>query len=143
MFGYDAPVKMLGVDPGSVRMGLAWADDATGVAVPDTVVAYEGITRAAELICQLLREREAALVVLGLPTGADGAETPACRRTHRLAEALRDRGCRVELQPEYLTTNEARRRARLAGRPRHRPVDDLAAQIMLEEYLSELGCAGS
>ncbi len=124
-------------------MGLAWADATRGIIVPDTVVAYEGIGRAVELICRLVRERAAELVVLGLPTDADGRETPACRRTHRLAGELMAHGCSVALQPEYLTTNEARRRARRAGLPRGAHVDHLAAQIILEDYLSGRVCVGS
>jgi len=43
------------------------------------------------------------------------------------------------LQGEFLTTNEARRRARAAGRSPRRPVDDIAAQILLEEHLAGVG----
>ncbi|NOZ79690.1 MAG: Holliday junction resolvase RuvX [Acidobacteria bacterium] len=136
-------MKYLGVDPGGVRMGFAWADDETGVVVPGGIVDYRGVRRAAEVICRMVREHGAGVVVLGLPADADGNPTPACQRTYRLAEALTQRGCRVELQSEYLTTNEARRRGREAGLGRGARIDHLAAQIILEEYLSERGCAAS
>jgi RNase H-fold protein (predicted Holliday junction resolvase) len=77
--------------------------------------------------------------VVGLPTTADGAETPACRRSHALADALRERGLEVELQPEHLSSNEARRRARDAGLDRAQAVDHLAAAVILEDFLSGVG----
>jgi len=42
----------------------------------------------------------------------------------------------VALQPEFLSTREARQRAREAGLPPDRPVDHLAAQVILEEHLA-------
>ena len=78
-------------------------------------------------------------MVIGLPTNADGELTAACRRSQALAEALHDLGLETALQPEYLTTNEARRRAHEAGLPGTSPVDHLAAQIVLEEHLSTRG----
>ena len=49
---------------------------------------------------------------------------------------LRELGMEVELQPEYLSTNEARRRASSAGLSRDQPVDHVAAQIILEDFLA-------
>lgn len=129
-------MRVLGVDPGARRLGLAVADDATGVVTPLEVVGYHGVAAAAEVVAAAAAEHRAARVVVGLPTAADGAETPACRRSRALAAALAALGLEVDLQPEFLTTDEARRRAREAGAPRDRPVDHIAAQVILEEYLA-------
>jgi putative Holliday junction resolvase len=120
-------------------MGLAIGDDETGVASPLAVVPYEGVDRAARKVVALAEESDATCVVLGLPTGEDGSPGPAARRSELLSEAITKLGLKVVLQKEYLTTKEARRRAREIGRPPRRPVDDLAAQILLEEHLAELG----
>ena len=77
------------------------------------------------------------------PTDADGAETPACARSHALARTLSERGLAVSLQPEHLSSHEARRRARAIGRKRDRPVDDLAAAVILEDHLTSAGRRGS
>jgi putative transcription antitermination factor YqgF len=84
----------------------------------------------------MAEESNASRVVLGLPTLDDGSRGPAARRTERLAEKLAEMGVAVILQNEFLTTNEARRRARAAGRSPRQPVDDIAAQVLLEEYLA-------
>lgn len=123
-------------------MGLAVADGATGVASPLAVVAYDGVAAAARVIAAAALDNRAVLVVIGLPSSADGSESPAARRSRRLAEALGDLGLEVALQSEYLSTVEARARARDAGRRPGRPVDDLAAQVILEEFLERLAAVG-
>jgi putative Holliday junction resolvase len=128
-------MRFLAVDLGGKRCGLAVGDDATGVATPLEVLPYRGIAAAAETIAAAARHHAAGQVVIGLPTRADGSETPACRRSHAVAAALAELGVEVSLQSEHLSTDEARRRARDAGLPRDRPVDHLAAQVILEDYL--------
>jgi len=123
-------------------MGLAVADDASGVTSPLAVVSYAGIERAVAEIARRAAELGAGRVVLGAPLAVDGSRTPACRRSEQLAAALEAAGIDVVLQGEYLTSNEARRRARDAGRPGTRPVDDLAAQVMLEEHLDSEAAGG-
>lgn len=115
---------------------MAVGDGATGIVSPRSVEPWLGVERTAAWIRRLADELDVMIVVIGLPTDADGNETPACRRSRALADALERSGIAVALQPELLTTDEARRRARAVGRRRAAPVDDLAAQVILEEYLS-------
>jgi putative transcription antitermination factor YqgF len=117
-------------------VGFAVGDDTTGVTSPLEIVPYEGVDRSAQQIAILATKVGAARVVLGLPTLEDGSRGPASRRTERLAEALEALGVDVVMQGEILSTNEARRRARAAGRPSRQPVDDIAAQVLLEEHLA-------
>jgi putative Holliday junction resolvase len=133
-------VRYLGVDPGGKRLGLAVGDDTTGIVSPLEVLGYTGVEAAAELINERARHLGAQCIVIGNPTDANGETTPACRRSQAIADALEARGLTVALQSELLTTNEARRRAREAGLPKGRPVDHIAAQVLLEEYL--LGVTG-
>jgi putative Holliday junction resolvase len=130
----------LGIDPGGKRLGLAVGDDTTGIVSPLEVLAYKGVESAAELISERARHLDVQCIVIGNPTDVNGETTPACRRSQALADALAARGLTVALQSELLTTNEARRRASEAGLPKGRPVDHIAAQVMLEEYL--LGVTG-
>lgn len=128
-------MRILGVDPGGKRLGLALGDDVTGLATPLDVVPYGGCDSAAEVIAAAVKSYGARYVVVGFPTNSEGVRTPACARSEALATALAERGIETDLQAEYLTTNEARRRARATGRRADRPVDDIAAQVIVEEYL--------
>ena len=117
-------------------MGLAVGDGATGVTSPLEIVPYEGVERAAQQIAALASKVGATRVVIGLPTLEDGSRGPASRRTDRIVEALEALGVEVATQSEFLSTNEARQRALAAGRPPRQPVDDIAAQVILEEHLA-------
>jgi len=128
-------MRFLGIDPGGKRLGLALGDDVTGLASPLEVVSYQGSNRAAHLIVEAMERYCADVVVIGLPTSSDGSPTPACARSYALARALSELGVKTALQSEYLTTDEARRRARSTNRRSGQPVDDIAAQVLLEEYL--------
>jgi len=129
-------MRVLAVDPGGRRFGLAVADDHTGIAMPLEVVSYRGLEAAAERIAAAAREHRAKLVVIGLPTDADGGDTPACARSRALARALERLAVATELQPEHLSSHEAGRRARSSGRRPGQPVDDLAAQVIAEDFLA-------
>ena len=117
-------------------MGFAVGDETTGVVSPLEVVPYDGVASAARHVTATAERLGAGCVVLGLPALADGSVGSAAARTEALAEELRSLGVKVELQSEYLSTHEARHRARAAGRAAGRPVDDLAALVLLEEYLA-------
>jgi putative Holliday junction resolvase len=135
-------MRVIGIDPGGKRLGLAVGDTTSGLATPLGVIPYGGRADAASSIAATMTENESEIAIIGLPTNVDGEETPACRRSHAMAEALAELGLDVVLQPEYLSTDEARRRARAMGRRSSRPVDDLAAQVILEEYFERHGFGG-
>jgi len=117
-------------------MGLAVGDDGTGVVTPLGIEPYAGAMAAATLVVRLARRHDAGAVVIGLPTRSDGSRSPACARSEKLAREIERLGLATHLQPEHLTTDEARRRAREAGLPPGAPVDHLAALVILEEFLS-------
>ncbi len=128
-------MRYLAVDPGGVRMGLALGEGGSGVVTPLAVLPYRGAKDAARVVAEEAQRLQAEAVVVGLPTSVDGERTPACARSEKLARELEGLGLTVHLQPEHLTTDEARRRARAAGLAPGSPVDHLAAQVILEEFL--------
>jgi putative Holliday junction resolvase len=132
-----AAMRYLGVDPGGQRIGIAVGDDVTSVVSPVAVIPNRGgIDAVAQRIAQLAGEHAARSIVVGLPTSVDGDVAPGATRSHRLAETLESLGWTVTLQAEHLTSVEARSRARECGRRAQQPVDDIAAQIILEEHLA-------
>ncbi len=116
-------------------MGLAIGDDFTSIATPLKILPYTGAKKAAETLRSLMGDHNVEIIVIGFPTAEDGSRTPACARSEAIARALNELGVETAFQSEFLTTNEARRRASEAGLRKSSPVDHLAAQILLEEYL--------
>ena len=129
-------MRVLGVDPGSRRVGLALADDATGLTRAWRILEPRDRAARIEDILAAAAEEGCDLIVIGLPTDDEGRETPACARSHRLSAELQAHGIHVSLQPEHLSTNEARRRARDRGLRRGAAVDHIAAEVILEDWLA-------
>ena len=129
-------MRYLGVDPGGRRVGLAIGDDESGVVSPVAIFPYRGVDGTAKLLVDEATRQGAGVIVIGLPTNSDGEETTACRRSRALASAVRALGSRAALQPEYLSSREATDRARARGRHRDSGIDDLAAAVILEDFLA-------
>ena len=129
--------RILAIDPGERRIGVAAADLGLRVAIPLTTI--EGGPDAVEAVARLVEEEGARALVVGLPLSLSGALGPQAQRAQALAGALAHRlGVPVLTWDERLTSTEARRRLSGggAGRRRHkRDVDALAAAIILQAYL--------
>ena len=128
--------RILAIDPGERRIGVAGADLGLRVAIPLTTI--EGGPDAVEAVARLVEEEGARALVVGLPLSLSGALGPQAQQVRALAEALADRlSIPVLTWDERLTSTEARRRLSSGGgRRRHkRDVDALAAAIILQAYL--------
>lgn len=137
MTGSPRKGRVLGVDYGTRRVGLALSDSARTVALP-----YRTLPAGPQLLDAIAAvvEREGVVeVVVGLPLGLRGQETERTREVRAFAEKLQARlGIPVHLVDERLTSLEAERRLREAGRKpsreKHR-VDQVAAMLILESFL--------
>jgi putative Holliday junction resolvase len=128
--------RILAIDPGERRIGVAAADLGLRVAIPLTTI--EGGPDAAEAVARLVEEEGARALVVGLPLSLSGALGPQAQRAQALAGALAQRlGVPVLTWDERLTSAEARRRLSSGGgrRRSRRDVDALAAAIILQAYL--------
>ena len=127
--------RILAIDPGERRIGVAGADLGLRVAIPLTTI--EGGQDAVEAVARLVEEEGARALVVGLPLSLSGALGPQAQRAQALAEALADRlSIPVLTWDERLTSAEARRRLSSGGGRRDkRDVDALAAAIILQAYL--------
>lgn len=135
--------KVLAVDPGSRRLGVAVSDPGGTVALPLTVV--ERDAGWPETMAALVREQGAAEVVVGLPLRLDGSEGPAAEAARAVAAELADRlEVPVGLVDERMTTALADRALAAAGaggRRRRGIVDRSAAAVLLQSYLDASGGA--
>jgi putative Holliday junction resolvase len=134
-----SPGRVLGLDLGDARIGVAISDPDRRLAVPlGTVPAGQppGEFRA---IADLVSDNDVVLVVIGHPLSLTGDAGPRARHTQELAAALASTLLvPVELQDERLSTVEAERALRDAGakgRSVRRAVDRSAATVILQSWL--------
>ena len=133
--------RILGVDPGARRIGLALDDEASGkLALPHGVVERGVDDRAAaQKVKDVLGELEVTVAVVGLPLRLDGTEGTAARRARQFGVALEEAlGIPVEYWDERLTTVAAERTLRemgVRGQKQRGVVDETAAAILLQGYL--------
>ncbi|MGH7358670.1 MAG: Holliday junction resolvase RuvX, partial [Acidimicrobiia bacterium] len=134
----DPSRRVLGVDLGERRIGLAVSDPTGSVARPLRVLERSG-PRAADrrAILSAATEVAAGRIVVGLPRSMSGSEGPAARAVREEVEALQSEAGPIEVtvHDERLTTVMARRVQPRRRQRRREPVDDLAAALILQSYL--------
>ena len=138
--------RILGVDLGARRIGLAVSDPSGTLASP-LAVHTRGPDHAGDhdTIVAVATAEGVARIVVGLPRSLSGNEGPAARAARAEAEELRSRTqLPVELHDERLTTVSATRRLRESrrGRAKRDPVDAAAAAEMLQSYLDAASARG-
>jgi len=140
-------VRVIGIDLGERRIGVAVSDSARRVALPRCTL-LRGPDPSADRarIAALVSETGASAVVVGLPVSLDGRHGPAAQAAEQeadaLAELLAPHGVEVETFDERLTTVSAERRLGEAGRggpARRQVVDQAAAAVMLQAWLDSRG----
>lgn len=132
--------RVLGVDPGTVRVGLAVSDPDRVVATPAGVV--EGGKGAARRIAEVAAERGISTAIVGLPRALSGRETESTAQARSLAAALEREGLDVLLWDERLTTVSADRALGSLGRrgAKAKAVrDQAAATVLLQSWLDARG----
>jgi putative Holliday junction resolvase len=138
------PGVRIGVDVGTVRVGVASSDPGGVLATPLTTLARDprGGVDAADIVrlARLVAEREAVEVIVGLPTSLSGRQGPAARAAREYAATLAQRidPIPVRLSDERLTTVAATRRlgeAGIRGRKGRSVVDRSAAVLILQGWL--------
>lgn len=128
----------LGVDAGSVRIGVARCDPAGILASPlETVPSGKGDI---DRIVALVEEYEAVEVVVGLPTSLSGREGPAAGTARKFASRIADRlePDTVRMFDERLTTVTAEsglREGGVRGKARRKVIDQAAATVLLQAAL--------
>ncbi|MEX1021968.1 MAG: RuvX/YqgF family protein [Dehalococcoidia bacterium] len=130
-------MRWLGVDPGEARVGLAISDPDARYALPLEVVPASAAFPAIRAIVAREGIRGVVVGIARLPSGDEG---DAARMARRLGERVREAlSVTVEYEDETLTSQQAEQ---IAGRAR--PSDDVAASLLLQQFLDRGGAqAGS
>lgn len=141
-------MRILGVDYGTKRIGLAITDESGIIAQPLKSIQNNGDELAAKLIAEIAMAYNVSLIVVGIPRRTDNRVGEAEKRSASFASLLRDVSkLPVELFDERFTTSIAERlliEADLSRRKRKRVRDAIAAAIILQGYIeSKSASSGS
>lgn len=133
-------MKIMAVDYGDARTGLAVCDRTETLASPVGVLRQKSMARVAEGIVYAGREFEAELIVIGLPVNMDGTEGARAKKSRRLGAIVENiAGVPVEYWDERSTTKSAEgllSEVGTYGKKRKDTLDAVAATIILDSYLS-------
>ena len=141
--------RVLGLDFGTRRIGLAVSDPEGRLAFPAGCLMCREREKDLRDLCALVEERDIARIVVGWPLHLDGRVGPEAEAARAFADDVaKVTGRPVEMLDERWTTREAQRALRDAKRPRRMKrrtgeVDSVAATILLRTYLETEARKGS
>ena len=131
--------RILGIDYGTKRVGIAISDAMEMIATPVSVETVRSMDEALAMVSRIAKERGVSKIVVGLPINMDGTLGPMALEAQTFAERLRESsGLPVESTDERLSTSLVERMLVSAdvSRGRRKEVrDKLAAQVILQGYL--------
>lgn len=131
--------RILGVDYGTRRVGLAISDPLGMLATPLCIESVRSVEEAVAAVCRIARERAVDRVVVGIPLNMDGTSGPMAQEAAQFIELLKPAsGLPVEGWDERLSTSMVERvllEADLSRGRRKEVRDKLAAQVILQGYL--------
>ncbi len=138
-------MRVLGLDPGEKRIGLALSDPLKISATPYAVLARGRLEEDLEVVAGIVGAHEVDEVVVGHPISLDGLAHAAAQAAEAFARALQERlDVPVVLWDERLSTAQAER-ALLEGdvsrKSRRQTIDKVAAAIILQSYLDRRAAA--
>lgn len=134
--------RIMGIDYGDARTGVAISDLLCSIVGTTTVVPSRNTEKAIADIVRLAQENEVRQIVVGLPKNMDGTEGPRAALCREFAQKLGDAaGLEIALWDERRTTVEAHNiltQHNYHGKKRKNTVDAVAASLILEGYLAYL-----
>ena len=132
--------KIMGIDYGDARTGVAISDLLCSIVGSTTVVPSRNTEKAIVDIVRLCKENSVGHIVVGLPRNMDGSEGPRAALCREFAQRLEEAtGLPVTMWDERRTTVEAHNilsQHNYHGQKRKNTVDAVAASLILEGYLN-------
>ena len=136
----ECPRGALCFDFGTRQIGVAYGQTLSRTARPLAVLRARDGQPQWDEVASLIAEWRPSLLVVGLPLNMDGSESDFCQRARKFARRLHGRfGLETLMVDERLSTREAKTRSGPRESYREDPIDNLAAQIILESWLNEPG----
>ena len=130
--------RILGIDYGDSRVGLALSDPTKTIASPYQTILNEGEERLLQKLKDIIIEKDIEILVLGLPIGLNGKDTQQTKKVRKFAVAIQVIELPIIFQDERLSSQSAAKSLReqniKTGHNKHL-VDERAAAIFLQQYL--------
>jgi len=134
--------RIMGIDYGSARIGVALSDELQMLAHPTETIVMAKVANPVARIAALVSEKNVELIVVGLPRHMNGRAGTSADEASSFADKLRAKvECEVRTWDERLSTVAAQRALREAGksvRESRGYIDQVAAQMLLQSYLDSL-----
>jgi len=135
-------MSILGLDPGSKRVGMALSDELGMIAQPLDYLPAEPFEEFIRQLLQLIETRGVEMILVGMPRNMDGSYGPAAEKVREFVAFLKDAiTVPIQLWDERLTTVSAQKSLIAAGTRREKrkeKVDKIAAAIILQGYLDSI-----
>lgn len=132
-------MKVLGIDPGEKRIGLAISDPTGTLSRPLGIIKHVSRHADARAILDKAEEEDVSMIVIGWALDSEGGIGYAARKSKRLADAVQELTCiPVKMWDESGTTQsaiESRIAMQVSKKKRQGHLDDLAASILLQDFL--------
>ncbi|HCB96358.1 MAG: Holliday junction resolvase RuvX [Ruminococcus bromii] len=132
---------IMSVDLGKSRTGIAVCDKTEFLASPYTVIFEKSPNKLPEKVAQAAKEVKAELIVVGLPKNMDGSEGESAQNARDFAKKIQDlTGLETVMQDERGTTITAHNflnTTNTRGKKRKNVVDEVAATIILQDFLDK------
>ena len=131
-------MKILAVDYGDSRTGLATCDHTEFLTTPITPqITLKARNKVAARVCEVAKEIEAELIVIGLPLNMDGTEGERAAKSRKLAKTVELwSGLPVRMWDERQTTADLLDESGTFGSRRKEILDSVSATVILDDYLA-------
>lgn len=134
--------RLMGVDYGDVRTGIALSDPSGFLASALCTITETDMDKVAQQVASLAEQNGVSIIVIGYPKNMNNTVGPRAEKTLAFRDKLAERtGCELVLRDERCTTISATRQlndTNTRGRKRKAVVDAVAATIILQDYLDSL-----
>ena len=135
-------MRILALDPGTKRIGIALSDELKMIAQPLEFIAAEPFAGVVARLRELIPKKQVELILVGLPRNMDGSYGPAAVRVQDFVAALKGAlTVPIRTWDERLTSAQANRvliQGNVRRDKRKGKVDKMAAAILLQSYLDSL-----
>ena len=135
-------MRILAIDHGAKRIGIALSDELKMIAQPLEFIPAEPLVSFVKRLMQVVQEKEVELIIVGMPRNMNGSYGPAAVKVEEFIEVLKSAvSVPIKIWDERLTSAQANR-ILLAGNvhreKRKQKIDKMAAAILLQSYLDNL-----